>query len=208
MRQDLTGRIFGRLTVISKTVKKHHGSFIWICRCECGTEKEIPTGYLTSGDTRSCGCLFGDLMTTLHVTHGDSVGERTPEYNTWKRIKGRCLNPNNEKFPIYGGRGIKVCSRWLNSFENFLADMGRRPNGKNSIERVDVNGHYEPSNCKWGTAKEQANNTRYNRNITHLGVTLTVSQWAEKYGIKPNTIIGRLRNGWSGIDAITTPVRQ
>jgi len=140
-----------------------------------------------------------------HTTHGMS---RTPTYYVWATMKARCSNPNNDNYHRYGGRGISVCESWANSFEQFLADMGERPDGL-SIDRIDVNGDYEPSNCRWATATEQMRNTSVNRLITHNGQTKTLVEWAEASGISVQTLHSRLgRWGWSFEDAISKPINS
>lgn len=162
--RDLTGKTFGRLTVLHYCGSRKDGkssASIWACLCECG--KTVPViGYCVSrGETRSCGCLQVDMVKAAAVTHGEgSVKARSPEYVTWSCMKTRCYNENADQFPLYGGRGIKVCERWLNSFESFLEDMGRRPSKAHTIDRKNSDGDYEPGNCRWATPTQQANNRR------------------------------------------------
>jgi len=138
------------------------------------------------------------------TTHGMT---KTPEYISWRRMKDRCFNPNSKDYPNWGGRGITVCDRWLNSFENFLADMGSRPTAKHSLDRIDNDGNYCPENCKWSTKAEQGNNRRNNKPlITIDDVTLTISYWAKKMGYGESVIYARLDRGWSDYDAVMTPV--
>lgn len=155
-RIDLTGRRFGRLLVISFHSSQNYISK-WLCRCDCGMEKVINGGSLTTGKVVSCGCY----RIETHTKHNMSY---SPEYRTWAGIKSRCYNPKAPRYPNYGERGITVCDRWLESFDNFYADMGDRPSKDYSIERLDVNGNYEPSNCKWATRFEQQRNIRVQRN--------------------------------------------
>ncbi len=149
---DLSGMIFGKLTAKESMGARRHGGLVWRCVCECGNVKDVPSASLRSGGTRSCGCLFGKHM----ITHGMS---KTPEYKVWCFMIQRCNNPKSDSYPLYGGRGISVCSRW-EVFENFISDMGRRPDNSLSIERVDNERGYSPDNCKWDTHTAQARNTR------------------------------------------------
>lgn len=140
-------------------------------------------------------------------THGHTIGRViSPTYHTWAGMKARCLNPSHAYFKNYGGRGIHVCDRWL-SFENFLADMGEKPAGR-SIDRIDSNGHYEPSNCRWATRAEQDENKRSSRLIVAFGRTQTLQQWADEIGITHGALIFRLdKANWPVERALTTPGR-
>ena len=137
------------------------------------------------------------------ITHGMT---KTPEYRSWHRMKQRCFNPNEKRYSDYGGRGITVCDRWKNSFEDFFADMECRPSPKHSLDRIDNNSDYSAENCKWSTSRDQANNRRSNHLITIGCVTLTISQWSEEMGFERSVIKGRLRSGWSELEAVTTAI--
>lgn len=128
-----------------------------------------------------------------------------PEYEIWQAMKKRCSYKKSKHYKNYGGRGIRVCKRWLNSFENFYADMGSRPSSKYSIDRINNDGDYKPSNCRWATRKEQCNNTRQNHIITYNGVTLTMTQWARKIGLTRNVLKRRLALNWSVERSLNTP---
>lgn len=132
---------------------------------------------------------------------------RSPEYRAWTMMKTRCLNTNNEKYPLYGGRGITICKEWQDSFDAFLADMGERPSSAHSLDRIDTDGHYEPENCRWATASEQAINRRTTRWVEVGGERLNLQQWADRLGADPQTISDRLERGWSAERAVTTPPR-
>ncbi len=172
-----------------------------VSRCDCGAVTEVREDCLKSGNTRSCGCLQPDVAHSL-ATHGMW---KTRTYRIWNGMKARCRNKDSKKAHLYAGKGIKVCDRWL-SFENFLADMGEAPDGM-SIERRNGNGNYEPGNCMWATLKDQANNTTRNRLVTHVGRTQTVAQWAAEIGVDPNTLLYRLRRGWT-IEQALSPTQR
>lgn len=189
------GEKFGRWTLIKLLVssgKKHPRV---IAKCECGTIKEVDYYHIKSGKSKSCGCLAREMTIKRETIHGHArVGKITSEHRAWLSIIDRCYREKNKSYKDYGGRGIIVCERWLNSFENFIADMGKKPTPKHSIDRIDVNGNYEPNNCKWKTIKEQQNNRRNNHWIEHLGETKTIAQWADIYKTNQKTFWSRL---WS-----------
>lgn len=202
---DLGGQKFGRLTVLGFAGVENKRT-LWFSKCECGNVTKADAWNLRKGDTMSCGCLHVERTRDNNSTHGHSrVGSVTPTYRTWSNMMSRCFNPYVSSFSIYGGRGITVCERWKNSFENFLEDMGEKPKGK-SIERIDSNGNYEPGNCRWATAKEQSNNTSRNVFLTFNGKTQTIAQWAEEIGMSKSTLLHRVDRGWSAEKALTKKI--
>lgn len=201
--QDLTGRTFGRLTVVAYAGKRN-GMRQWLCRCECncGKDKAYFAVNLLRGKSKSCGCLNAEVSGARRRTHGMT---RTTTYVAWHAMWQRCTDATRKDYSRYGGRGINVCSRW-ERFEAFLSDMGERPSPSHSIDRINNSGDYEPGNCRWATIIQQARNKRNNRLITHDGRTATVAEWAEITGICRSTINSRLRDGWEPATAVSTPL--
>jgi hypothetical protein len=204
---NIQGKKYGRLLVINRHGITADRKITWLCKCDCGNEKIISGGSLRRGLTTSCGCYLSEVVRmseNKNKTHGMT---KTLTWNSWASMKHRCNNIKAHDYPRYGGRGIKVCEKWLNSFEAFLADMGERPSKSHSIDRIDVNGMYEPSNCRWATLLEQGYNKRNNANITFNGVKKCVAEWAAITGIKQKAIRDRIKDGWTAEKALTTPVR-
>jgi len=181
---DLTGHRFHRLVVLGRAepTPGNRGAR-WRCKCDCGAETISRSDALKNGRSKSCGChraeMGGKHVVSMNTTHG-SYG--TPEYRVWRGMKDRCFNPNSASYADYGGRGITVCDKWVNSFQAFLADMGPRPDGA-SIDRIDNNKGYESGNCRWADRITQARNKRNNSLIEHEGETRTLSEWAERAGM-------------------------
>ncbi len=200
---DLTGRRFGKLTVIRRHGSVRAGTSLtptWVVRCDCGTEKVIRAGNMRSGYSKSFGCVKPGRPT--HGMYG------TPENIAWGSMLYRCTNPRAPNFANYGGRGITVCDRWRASFETFLADMGPRPSPRHSLDRIDVNGNYGPSNCRWATSVEQASNKRNNHVMTVDGRSETIAEWARTTGLLVSTIRERIRRGWDASRAVMTQPKR
>lgn len=201
--KNYAGDRFGRLTavrMVERDVSKA-GNHLWLFRCDCGNEKQTRIRYVTSGHTTSCGCAFRELMVERNTTHG--LSRKQPyEYRSWKDMRGRCLNPNDSDFKDYGGRGITVCERW-NDFAAFFEDMGPRQHGE-TIDRIDVNGNYEPGNCRWAPAGIQSRNKRNNHRLTINGETLTLAEWCRHFGIEPSKVRYRLKQGFPVEEAFSS----
>ena len=193
---DLSGVRFERLVVTRRANIKSLKPK-WEYLCDCGNTGIANASDLRSGHHRSCGCLHRDCMTS----HGLS---RSPTYKIWTFMVQRCTNPRATGFCYYGGRGITVCARWQ-SFEAFVADMGEQPGPRWSIDRIDVNGNYEPSNCRWLTMQAQQLNRRNNRRVTLEGRTQTVKEWCDELGINEELFRGRLKIGWTPDRIVSTP---
>jgi hypothetical protein len=170
-------------------------------RCECGTEFVTTLRNVISGKTKSCGCYVAKMTSRTHRTHGMS---RSKTYKSWLKMIERCYSKKNNRYYAYGARGIAVCERW-HLFENFLSDMGPRPEGT-SLDRIDANKHYEPCNCRWATRQEQARNKRNSIYITIGDETASLADWSDRSGIKYATILRRLKAGWEAKKAVFDPV--
>ena len=203
---DLRGKRFGRLTVGETIKTSHSGRVLRRCLCDCGNFVDVHTSHLTSGHSTSCGCFKREKFYALITKHGHIVGGKKPkEYLIWVEMHARCRNAGHPQFHNYGGRGIGVCRRWKN-YENFISDMGARPEGKLTIERVNNELNYSPKNCVWADRLAQANNTTRNVHLKFNGMRLTVSQWSREVGISRNALGLRLKRGWSVKEALTTPL--
>lgn len=200
---DISGQRFGKLVVMRFSHSQR--SAMWECMCDCGNSTIVKCGNLRSGNTTSCGCVQRAAIGAVRRTHGKS---RTREFRIYMAMKHRCENPNSPAYANYGGRGIRVAPEWRHDFAAFLAHLGPRPSKKHSLDRIDVNGNYEPGNVRWATRTEQARNTRANRFLTYNGRTMTLVEWGETTGLGRQVIEARLRYGWSLERALTVPKRK
>jgi len=195
---DLTGLKFGKWTVMEKDSAASNGTLMWLCKCECGTIKKVRGTTLRNGESVSCGCSWRFNIECERIHY------------VWEHMKQRCYNPKNTRYKHYGGRGITICQEWLDDFMNFYnwsIDNGYKEDL--TIDRINVNGNYEPSNCRWITNKEQQSNKQYNHLITFNDKTKAITQWAECLGIRSNTLFTRIdKYGWSIEKALTTPVEK
>ncbi len=190
---------FGKLTVLSVRMVHKNGQYRSYskCLCDCGVEKEIATSSLKAGLTKSCGCIKREQTIKKNTTHGKS---KMKEYKHWMYLKVRCNNENGKAFKRYGGRGLSVCDRWSNSFDNFLSDMGRMPTPKHTVERVDNNKGYSPDNCVWATLKEQSKNTSKTIRVEHNGKTQLMADWAKDFNMPVRNLYKRYHDGKRGDD--------
>lgn len=201
-RAQLLGQTFMWLTVIGG-LEKHRGRYKWRCQCKCGAIAYASTADLKAERVTSCGCR----QAAMRQEQSEPSKSSRPEYVIWQGMKKRCYNDACRSWKSYGGRGIRVCDEWRDSFDAFFRDMGPRPTAQHSLDRIDVNGHYEPSNCRWVLRKQQANNKQSTVRLTLGGKTHTIGEWAEITGIPYRTIALRLKLGWTVERALTQPKR-
>lgn len=198
---DYTGKRINNLVVIKK-IESVPKKSMWLCLCDCGNTTNVDGGRLSDKGRQTKSCR--DCFVKRHTKHGKSF---TREYRAWRGMKDRCNNPNIDSYHNYGGRGITYCERWKR-FSNFFADMGLCPSENHSLDRSNVNGNYEPKNCRWATLKEQNRNKRVNRYIIIGGVTRCVQEWCEIYNIRYGCFYYRTTHGMDEILALTTPVNK
>jgi len=185
--QDLIGQRFNRLHII-----EYAGGKNWICYCDCGKKCTVKSSNIKSGVTSSCGCFNREISSARAYKHGNATpGKVTSEYKAWDNMIRRCTKENHPSYYIYGGRGIKVSDSWLKSFENFINDMGTRPSKKHSIDRINNDGNYEPSNCRWATQKDQCRNRANTIYVFYKGNKTTLVECAENLGIKYSLLYDR-----------------
>jgi len=213
-KQIQVGDRFGRLTVYWRSDRKGAGwHFWWDCVCDCGNEKQVSDNKLKSGEVKSCGCLRREACSAIgktNRTHGEGVhGQETPEFRAWISMVSRTTNPSDPRWRYYGARGVKVDSRWIGSYETFLADVGRRPSDKHSIDRYpDPNGNYEPRNVRWATPKQQARNRRVNQVLTIGSESHCYSEWEEIKNLPKHIISKRISQGWPLNEELLRPSRR
>lgn len=212
------GSSFNRWTVIG--APERYGCYRTphaLSRCECGTEKMVGCRAMLTGVSRSCGCLRTETlnseqhrakMRAAPRRRAEPVPKAPPEEgrDTWAGMLDRCHNPQSQSYRHYGGRGIAVCDRWRNSFRDFINDMGLKPTPRHTIDRIDNNGDYDPGNCRWATATQQARNRRKNRMLMVRGETLCLSEWAERAGRSAATVAQRIKRGLSIEEAVFGPL--
>ncbi len=209
---DLLNQRFGRLVVVAPSKSKNNET-MWECKCDCGNIKIVSTSNLKAGRIKSCGCFKSDKLIKRNTTHSQ---RHTFLYEVWKSLRQRCNNPKHASYYNYGGRGITICEEWNKSFQSFYdwayangysLEHQKDEVKKLTIDRIDVNGNYEPNNCRWVDRKTQARNTRITKFITFKGQTKPIVEWCEIYGIKRNSFDIRIKCGWSIEEALTTPIK-
>lgn len=209
--KNITGFVFGRLTVISFVEMRQFSSqkvAVWRCQCACGQTKDISASSLRFGGSNSCGCLQREIASKASSNFQPSHGlTGTPEWEIWSGMRERCNNPGSISFSRYGARGISVCERW-SDFSNFLADMGERPSKSHSIDRINGDGNYEPGNCRWATKSQQARNRRDNVKVMFNGELRTTADIADEIGI-PRSVLNhrKIILKWSDEKIVSTPLR-
>ena len=205
---DLTGKRFGRLTVIGfDRYEKSSHSARWVCKCDCGKKKSVLASCLKAGQTTSCGCFASEQKSKRSRTHG--IGNSDRLYRIWSGMKSRCYSQSDRNFKRYGARGIEVCQEWQTDFLSFRGwALSNGYKDDLTVDRIDNNGPYSPSNCRWVDKAVQNNNRRSNAFIAYGGTTHTISEWAALTGIKPGTLAYRKSHGWSDDECIEVPISQ
>lgn len=187
---DLTGQKFNRLTVIKRDGKHKSGNIKWLCRCDCGNYTHVTTYNLKSGNAISCGCYTSERMTAMNRKHG---GFGTRLYEIWRQMHRRCYGVGTKAYKDYGGRGITICDEWKGDFESFRKwALSNGYTDDLTIDRIDNDGNYDPSNCRWATMKAQSNNRRNSHLIEYNGEVHTISEWADIYGVDQVKLWNRL----------------
>ena len=199
--KNIEGRRFGKLVALKMDGFNKWKKAVWLCRCDCGNTISTLSNGLIAGRTKSCGCYQKEVVTK----HGVS---RSPEYIAWKSMISRCRNSNDPSYKTYGGAGVDVCDRWIESVNNFIEDMGARPSLKYSVDRIDNSKGYSKENCRWATMKEQQRNRTNNRIIEFNGISMCIAEWCELLGLKFCTLDRRLKNkNFTVEQALTMPLQ-
>lgn len=211
--ENLVGKKFYRFTVISFAGKKIYPSGLkqvfWKCKCECGSEALVGAASIKRGKHKSCGCLQREVTLKNFTRHGYAPhGKPHALYSKWCGMKCRCYNKRSKSYSFYGGRGISVCESWNYDFMNFFNDMSPTWKKGMTLDRIDSNGNYEPSNCRWATRKEQSNNRRSNKVYTLNGKSMNMAQWGSYLGGSKSSIGYRLKAGWRLEDALSAPISK
>jgi hypothetical protein len=204
--QNLTGRKFGRLEV--KALSDHrakNNKILWHCVCDCGNETDVLAASLKRMTSQSCGCLRKEMLSQSKTTHGKSASR---EMRSYSQMKQRCCNKENKDYAFWGGKGVTICDQWLDSFENFLKDMGERP-ANTTLDRKNNDGNYEPNNCRWATQTEQNRNRSNSKNITINNETKPLYVFADLFGVARTAVSQRINQyGWTIAMALLIPTKQ
>lgn len=210
--KDITGQRFGRLVAVKflDTIAQAKGRAArWVCRCDCGKDVVALGLSLRRGNTSSCGCLAQEATSVRNFKHGDAArGKKAVEYTAWRNMLARCYDTKHDKFALYGGRGVTVCQRWRDSYRNFLADMGRRPEDCTSIDRRDGDGHYEPGNCRWANQTTQVRNSAKATPYETPDGIMPIIEAAERAAMPYGRLRSRNRYGWTAERALQEPKHE
>ena len=211
--RDLTGMRFGKLTAVERDSSIRAGRTFWICQCDCGEIVSVRSNGLLTGNTQSCGCTRRDKLVARNKSNSTHGAKRNGEverlYSIWESMKRRCYSQSHEGYKYYGARGIVVCDEWKNDYESFKKwSLSNGYNKSLTIDRINADGNYCPENCRWTSAKEQANNRRNNRVVEYDGERFTIAQLSEKTGLSYRTLDYRLSHGWEVQKAIEQPSKR
>jgi len=202
----MIGSTFERWTVLAEGGRAKNGSIKYLCRCECGTQREVLSRSLKAGVSKSCGCLMKELAVKRKSRLKHGLTNNHPLWKKWINMRDRCNNPNGVDYQRYGARGIKVDEQW-DDFEQFIKDMGEQPKGT-TLDRIGVNGNYSAENCRWATHKQQARNKTNSVMLKAFGKIKQLNEWADDFGINHHRIRQRLAMGWTSEKALTTKIRS
>lgn len=200
---DISGEKYGRLTAIKRLPKENDEKTKWLCKCDCGEVSEVNLSDLRAGKTKSCGCFRRELTSKMRESHKKTD---TRLYSIWSSMKTRCYNPKSESYPDYGGRGIKVCDKWKENFEEFYHWANKNGYREHlTLDRIENDENYCPENCRWATGLQQGRNKRNNIIIKINNSERLLLEWCEIFGIRYDIVYGRIRWGWNPIKALVTP---